>query len=675
MASPSRSRLILVAVFVAALLAVLAGRLIELAVVRGPALARAAQDQATRTLPQPAPRGLILDASGRPLAGNTAATGVLIDRQVLAEQDDGGERVLAEAARLLGISAATLRGRLTPCGTTGAPPRPLCDDGSPGAPVSVLGRDPHALLTVAENPRQFAGVTLTAAIRRTYPQPGVSAGHLLGFLGATSADDLAAHPELTAADRVGRGGLEQQYDAMLRGTSGERGLRVNARGEIVSEADNRPAVPGQTLVTSIDARLQAAVEESLSTAIDGNPLARAGAAVLDARTGRVLALASKPDFEPQAWVDGVSQRQYRELSDAGALVDYSLSAPAPPGSIFKPFTVLGMARAGFGLDDAYDCPSDYTAGGRTFSNFESKAYGTISLSRALEISCNTVFYRAADRLWRRGGGEHQGPGTAEPISQAGLDAGLGDRTGVDLPAEAGGRVSSPTARYELWEQQHDTWCSSAEAGYPELRRTDPARADFLTRLDRENCRSGHLWRQGDAINAGIGQGETSVTVLQMAVAYAAIANGGTVWQPSVARALLGPEGQVEGEVQPVRAGSLAADRTTLRFLRAALAGVPRSGTAAEAFAGFPLDRFPVAGKTGSAQVEGEDSTSWFASFAPADRPRYVVVVMVTHGGTGATAAAPAARAVYEAIFGVGRRAVFDESGPPQALPQLPVVSR
>jgi penicillin-binding protein 2 len=390
--------------------------------------------------------------------------------------------------------------------------------------------------------------------------------------------------------------------------------------------------------------------------------------VLEADTGRILALSSQPDFDPGEWVGGISERRYRELADGGALVDYPAQAQLPPGSIFKPMTVVAMDRAGLPIDGSYPCPADYTAGGRTFANYDSEAFGQISLRRAIEVSCNTVFYRAADRLWQRGGGQRADADEVDPVARAAMDFGLGEATGVDLPAESAGLVSSPAAKHRLWEQRKEAWCAAAKDGYPRLRQTDPARADYFTALDRENCRTGNLWRQGDAINAGIGQGLTTVTPLQMASAYAAIANGGTLVRPRLGRAIVAPDGSVVEDLQPQPRGQVDVPAPVLRFLRESLAGVPRTGTAESAFAGFPLDRFPVAGKTGSAQVEGQVSTSWFASFAPVRNPRYVVVVMISHGGTGGENAAPAARGIYEKIFGVGTKAAFPPAGPPQGIP-------
>lgn len=672
MSHRSSLRLAVVGVFLAALGLVLVGRLVELTVVRGPALAAAAEDNRSRVVPDPAPRGLILDSSGRALAANTAAAGVLIDRQELAEQPDSGRAVLRAVAPALGLSVADLRRRLMLCGTAGAPPRPICDDGTFQTPVAVSAADRSALLPIAETPADYPGITLASAVTRTYPARGVSGGHLLGYLGAVNAEELAADADRTSSDLMGRGGLEQTYDADLRGRSGERRLLVDARGKVEGSQEVVAPQAGANLVTSIDATLQAGAEAALDRALAyaGSPEARAAAVVMDVRTGRVLALASRPDFRPADWVGGITERDYRRLSEAGALVDYAAAGTSPPGSSFKPISVLAMGRSGFDLSGDYDCPGTYTAGGRTFTNHESEPYGSLSLARALEVSCNTVFYRAGDRLWRGAGGEDQGQGVLGPVAEAAQDLGLGRATGVDLPGESRGMVASPDQKYRLWQERRADWCAAADAGYPELRRSDPVTADYYTALDKENCRSGQLWRQGDAINAAIGQGYTVTTPLQLAVAYSALANGGTVWQPTIGRALVGSDGEVIRDITPQETGSVAADRRTLRFLARALPAVTESGTAADAFAGFPLDRFPVAGKTGSAQVEGHNSTSWFASYAPADAPRYAVVVMVTDGGAGGETAAPATRVIYEHLFGVGHPAVFPASGPPEGLPRI-----
>ncbi len=678
MMSRTTSRLLLLGVLLGCLLVTLAARTAQLTVLRGPDLAAAAEQNRLRELSDPAPRGLILDSSGLPLVGTSQSAAVSIDRKTLADQPDGGAGVLGEVAAALGLTVRQLRQRLTPCSEPDSPPRPVCDDGSPAAPVVIAttSAGEEQLLRLAESPGRYPGVELTATVQRTYPLGSITGGHVLGYLGEASADEVAATAgsatPLAPADVVGRGGLEQQYDADLRGEAGQRYVSIDAQGRVQATQQSTAAVPGNNLITSIDATLQARVEQELAEALrrTSSRKARGAAVVLAADTGRVLALASQPDYNPRDWVGGISERRYQQLSDSGSLVDYPVQAQVPPGSVFKPITVVAMQRKGYGLNDYYECPPDYTAGGRTFTNFESEAFGSIPLRRAIEVSCNTVFYRAGDRLWQRGGGERADSGEIDPVAKAAADFGLGRATGIDLPAESSGMVSSPAAKYSLWEQRKQSWCTAAKKGYPRVREGNPAKADYYTALDRENCRSGNRWRQGDAINAAIGQGLTTVTPLQIASAYAAIANGGRLVQPTVARAVVASDGRLVRAIAPADRGEVRVPAGTLRFLRTAMTGVPARGTAATAFAGFPLQRHPVAGKTGSAQVAGSKSTSWFASFAPADDPEYVVVVMITEGGTGGENAAPAARGIYETLFGVGVDAAFPRSGPPEAIPDV-----
>ena len=181
---------------------------------------------------------------------------------------------------------------------------------------------------------------------------------------------------------------------------------------------------------------------------------------------------------------------------------------------------------------------------------------------------------------------------------------------------------------------------------------------------------------GDAINFAVGQGDSVVTPLQLATVYAAIANGGTLYQPHVAKAVVSPTGDVVQEIEPVVNGQIPTDPATLAFIQDALRGVTEEGTAAGAFGGFPLEEIPVASKTGSAEVDGKQSTSWFASYAPADNPRYAVVIMVTQGGTGSETSAPSVRAVYEAIYGITdgqpdpARRVLVGGAPSPTLPTL-----
>ncbi|MDZ7577781.1 MAG: penicillin-binding protein 2 [Candidatus Nanopelagicales bacterium] len=669
-------RLGILAVFLGALLVAVLGRLVELQLVQGADFAGAAESNRFRTLIEPAPRGLILDSKGRPLVANSASVAVVADRSQLAGQEDGGAAVLARLARLLGQDAGDLETRMIPCGTAGAASPPMCSAGGPSEPVVLAaGVEAAKVLPVAEQPEQYPGLRLGPIVDRSYPRSGVNAAHVLGYVGAVSAEDLAEQAELTALDTVGRSGLEKQYDGDLRGEAGESRVVVDAMGRALGTEYVRYARPGANLVTSINADLQQVTEAGLAQAVSaarsaGNDSAYGSAVVLDVQTGRVLALASNPDYDPSLWVGGISDKNYQSLSKNGALLDHSIQTTAPPGSVFKPFTVVAMDRQGFDLSRYYDCPAQYQVGDRTFRNFENETFGRVTLARAIEVSCNTVFYRVGDQIWRKTGGEREGPGEVDPIAGAAVDAGLGSETRIDLPGEASGVVASPASKYDLWEHRRQAWCQAARDGYPLLRRKNVRKADYFTKLDRENCRTGNLWRQGDAINAAIGQGLTAVTPIQLAVAYAALANGGDVWQPTIGRALVEEGGSVVRDVNPERAGKMKLSAKVQRLLARAMAGAVTRGTGRRAFAGFPLGRHPIAGKTGTAQVEGRQSTAWFASFAPADSPRYAVVVTVGEGGTGGEVAAPVAASIYSALFGVGRPAVFGPSGPPDSLPRV-----
>ena len=681
----SLPRLVVLAVLVASMIAVLLGRTVQLQAGAGQEYTRAAEGNRIRELVDPAVRGLILDQAGRPLVANRQILRVVADRGTLYALPQDGADVVSAVAAMVGSTFADLDAKLTFCSSPRAVPG-QCWAGGAGQPIPVADDVPlEQVLPVIEQPERFPGFRVDTVTARTHPaRAGERAAQLLGRLGAVTPEELASGTGgFRADDLVGRGGLEQQYDQQLRGTPGARTVAVDKAGQITQTLSQQPAVNGSTLVTSIDARLQAVVEQQLAAAVErarsaagaALPADSGSAVVVDVTNGHVLAMASYPDYDPAVFDGGISDQEYAALRDSGALLFNPVQGTYAPGSTFKPFTVAAMAAAGYDLGGSYPCPSSYTAGGRSFANHESRGYGTISLQRALEVSCNTVFYRVADQIWGANGGQGAGPTAGDPISEAAAAFGLGQLTGIDLPGEAAGMVFGRSAKDRQWQQQRDKWCAAAAAGYPELRAKDPGLADAYTALDRENCESGGLWREGDAINASIGQGDTAVTPLQLAMAYAAIANGGTRYRPQLAKALVAPDGSTS-VVAPEVVGDLPVSQETLRFLDTAMVGVTRDGTAAQAFAGFPLDRIPIAGKTGSAQVSGKQATSWFASFAPADRPRYAVVMMVTQGGTGAGTSAPSVRGIYEALFGVAggtvdpARSVLSGGAPTEGLPPL-----
>ncbi|HEY7987740.1 MAG TPA: penicillin-binding transpeptidase domain-containing protein, partial [Lapillicoccus sp.] len=292
-------------------------------------------------------------------------------------------------------------------------------------------------------------------------------------------------------------------------------------------------------------------------------------------------------------------------------------------------------------------------GDRAFANYESHDYGVLSLQRNLEVSCDTIWYRFAYQSWLAQGGLAANDDRGDPFVTAAKAYGLGVRTGVDLPGEVAGRVPDRVWKRSTWEDTKTQTCARAASGYPDVAATDPARADYLKALAVENCDSGWQYRAGDEANFTIGQGDVAVTPLQLARVYAAVANGGTLWVPQVAAATQNQDGSARTAIPPVASGTVPLTPEVRGFLVGALQGVVTSGTASGVFAGWPQADYPLAGKTGSAEVFGKQATSWFASFGPVTNPRYAVVVMVAQAGTGASTAAPASRAIWDALRAAG----------------------
>lgn len=612
----------------------------------------------TETVALPALRGRILDRSGRPLVDNDVRTDITIDLATLADAQDGGRDVVRRLARELDLPFSRLWGRTTLCGAPGAADPPLCWPGSALAPVPVVeDADPAQAAVLTERPERFPGVAVTTQPVRAYPrvdgrgQAPQTVGHLARPDAETVEDSDGA---VAADDLVGAAGLEQQYDELLRGRPGEREVRVDARGVAVEELSRTAPEPGADLVTTLDLPVQRATEKALADGVRsarwrGRRASTAAAVVLDLRDGGVLASASLPTYDPSVWSKGVTQAQLDRLTkgDRSPLLDRVTGVSQPPASTFKAVSLPGVVAAGTDLEEKVNCSSSHRIGDRTFTNFESRAYGRISWHQAIVVSCDTVFYRAAEEIWRSQGGV-SGSDTGDELISTARDLGLGRPTGIDVPGETEGRVPDRSWKRQWWRQTRGENCRRAESGYPGLR--DRSRAKYLTRLAQENCENGHVFRPGDEVNLSIGQGDVTATLLQMARLYGTIARDGRQPSPHLGRARISADGArtrlpVPAERRvwlPGKSGEL---------LRDALRGVvdEPAGTAWSAFSDFPLGQWPVAGKTGTAEVYGQEDTAWFVSYAPADRPRYVVAVLVSEGGTGGGTAAPIARDVHEEL--------------------------
>lgn len=707
MSERSRLRLVVVQVLVFSLLVTLAGRLWYVQVLASADYRSAAAENATRQIITPASRGMILDERGRPLARNRTALVVSISRTALLRQRDGGRALVAKVAKVIRRPVQEVWDKTRLCGSPGAPPSPQCFNGSPYQPIPVTDEaDTQMALQIMERREDFPGVTAELTSVREYPQPlGANAAHELGYLGPVTDKELAQRSAgakagvrneqvLQRTDLIGRTGLEREYDDDLRGTPGIKTLTVDHQGAVSGTLSETQPMAGNYLVTTIDAQVQAAAEKQLKAAImrarhvgDINKnfsryKADSGAVVvMDVHTGGIVAMASYPTYNPNIWVGGISNKDYASLTSKKA--NYPNQSRAfqgefAPGSTFKAISTPAAVRAGYSLNGTYPCPSAYPIGGSLKGNYESEAFGMISFRKAIEVSCDTVFYKFAYETWLHEGGLHPKKGVKDPFTQMAKAFGLGKTTGLDLPSEANGRIADRAWKQAYWKATKSFYCAKAKTGYPDVAKTDPKRAVYLLQLSKENCVDGYAYRGGDAANFAIGQGDTLVTPLQLARVYAAVANGGTLVTPHLGKAIMSPVGKLVRNIEPKPAGRVPVNRSTLAWERTSLRGVTEQGTGYGPFfrAGFPLAKLPVASKTGTAEVYGKQPTSWFATFAPANKPEYATVMMVSQGGTGSGISGPSVAELYKTLFGItGSQVDLAAAEPPGGHPtvDLPTV--
>lgn len=661
-------RIIVLRVLVMSLFVALIGRLFVMQIVTGDDYIKIAQDGRQREIVEPAVRGFIMDQNGRILAGNQSTIVVSISKQILEDQEDNGESVLKKLAPLLNTTAETLAAKLTICGTEGAAKPPVCWNGSYYQPIPVAENVTGDMaVRIKERRSEFPGVSAEISPVRTIPAPlGVNLAHVLGYLGPVNDTELeernGTDQELQRTDLIGRAGVEATYDQQLRGVPGVTALSIDRAMTVIDTISQTKPVPGSHVILTVDAALQRVVEDELYNAIlrartQGFAGDSGAAVVVDVTDGSILAMASYPTYDPALWLDGVTDKEYKQLtadSSNAPLISRVTQGLFAPASTFKVITTAAAAAAKLPMGSTkYACPSQITIGDRTMTNYESNSYGDITVARALEVSCNTVFYKIGYDMWLKDGGNTPRPNTADYIETAAKAFGLGKKTGIDLPSEYPGRVGGRAFKIARYEQYKDLWCQRGEYGYPDIEKTDPQRAAYLKLLAQENCVDGGRFRGGDAANLSIGQGDTVATPLQMAMAYAAIANGGTLWRPHVVKAIAAADGSSYKVIKPKKNGSLPVTQDVRKYIVEALKGVVTDGSAMFPFTGWPQSKVAVAAKTGSGQAgNGKDSTSWFASFAPANSPRYAVVMMVSQGGTGSLTSGPSVRKIYEAIFGV-----------------------
>jgi penicillin-binding protein 2 len=671
-------RLVAIQILVFSLLLTLGGRLWYLQIRNGDEYTAEAANNHVQQVVHPAVRGSILDARGVPLADNETRLVVSANRTDLMKMPDDGKAVLTRLADVLRMKPKDVMDKVRLCDAE--TPQP-CWNGSPYQPIPITDEaTAKQALQIREREEEFPGISAEPTAVRRYAAPaGSNAAQVLGYLSPVTDEQVKkaeyTKSPLLRSDQVGSNGLEHEYDSQLRGKAGVTRYEVDNLGRVIGQRESQRALPGSNVVTSIDSRVQAVAEKELDQAMkdarkqfDRNTgtkyKADSGAVVvMEAKTGRVVAMASNPTYDPNAWVGGISGKDYKKLTGKKSnypLLNRGIQGQSAPGSTFKVISTAASVNAGNDFNGHYPCTSSFNIGSQVFKNFESENFGPISLGRALEVSCDTVFYNLAYEQWKKDGGNKPKKHPGDWFYKAAHQFGLGKETGIDLPNEVTGRVPDRQWKKDYWKANKDAWCKSGKKD-----------GNYGQRIAYENCLEGMKMRAGDSVNYSIGQGDTLVTPIQMATIYSAISNGGTLYDPTVGKAIVSPDGKKIQEIKPKSHGKLPVKAKTLSQMNGALAGVATRGTAAWRFNGWPQDKVPMHAKTGTAEVYGKQTTSWFTTYTK----DYSVVMTISQGGTGSGASGPAVRKIYNALYGVDKKGGIDEHKallpkPQSSLPRI-----
>lgn len=561
--------------------AVLAARLHTMQVLEAKLFDQRARDTSLVVEREPAPRGRLYDRRGRLVVSNQP----YYELFVVPAELEGGLTALEQAV--------------------GENFQPRLEKALREAPLErlVLKRnlDAGELTAAVQLARSVPGVYLHAGARRRYLY-GKTAAHLLGYVGEITAQELRQQRRhgYAMGDLVGKAGLEKQYDRLLRGEKSVHHVQIDVLGRTVRSLEARRPIPGMELHLTLDMTLQTVAEQALAETL--KELARrngernGGAVVaLEPSSGRVLALASLPEFDPRPFARGIKSSEYTALmtDPAAPMVNRAVHSAFSPGSTFKMVTASGALQEGLCTPSSvFSCGGSY--GGANC--FVTSGHGAIGFEGSLAHSCDVVYYRLGDLLG------------IQRLHRYCAAYGLGSPTGIDLPEETGGLLPDPA-----WKQEA----------------------------------LGEAWYGGDTINMSIGQGFLLVTPLQMAVATAAVANGGDLYRPYLVERVVSSHGGRHLSAQPRPVRKLPIKPEWLSAVRQGMRGAVLYGTSTAADS--PLA--PVAGKTGTVETGGRNHV-WFVSFAPYQKARIVVVVFLEKsGGYGGSLAAPIARQVLDAFLG------------------------
>ncbi len=614
------------------ILAIFVGRLWELQLTKWVVYAREAVGNSTQVMRQEPPRGSIFDRNGEVLAENRACWQVGVDPTYFPKDDYEASRVVVRLAGILGAKAPQLRDAIEEAIKASA------GQVVPLATVKeATDLDLRAVAKIEEHRFDLPGIVVLETLQRHYPH-GKLAAHVLGYARSITAEQYEQYKDIPApaVEKPGRGGTELLSDKLysnnsvtgqagvealceldytmeppfpiLTGVPGRIVREVDVRGRPVRIISFRPPQPGASVYLTIDLRVQQAAEQALAEMLRRH--GRSGCVVaVDVNTGEILAMCSLPEYDPNKWVRGLKPEEWRRLhtDPRSPLLNGAIGGAYPPGSTFKIVSALAALEA-----TNIKPTTTFVCGGRIsvgrpptiFRCWRRSGHGPVDFWRGMAESCDVYFYELVRKARLR----------ADAIAYWARELGFGKSTKCGLPGEIDGLVPTPE-----WK---------------------------LTVLHER-------WRLGDTLNMVIGQGYLTVTPLQMAMATAAIANGGRLYKPLIVRKIHWPQwaGREPTLAHPELVRTINAKPEHLAMIRRAmrLAVASAQGTG-RALADFPV---PVAGKTGSAEHHPAKPThAWFTCFAPADNPRYAVTVFVNSGGHGGSVAAPVARKVLAALFGI-----------------------
>jgi penicillin-binding protein 2 len=599
---PIDGRLRLIGVLIVAVFAVFVFRLFQLQIVEGEALLRRSMQNSVRTVRLDPPRGDILDREGRVLATTRPAYELRAIPSALREP----RTTFAVLARLLDSDSASLEKRVgAGKGAERFQPVTLVDD-----------LDFDRLAKLETHRYALAGLVTDVRPRRHYVE-GALAAHLMGTIGEIGGDQLEqrAREGYRPGDVIGQSGLEARLESHLRGRAGGRNVVVDVAGREVEVLDEVAAVPGGRVVLALDLDLQREAEAAFLDVPEGEPAKMGAAVALDVRTGDVLVMVSRPAYDPNAFAGRIDAEAWNALTsdEWKPLQNRAIQNHYPPGSTHKPLLAAALLAAGVVTPETrVFCPGHFWYGRRSYRCWKPGGHGSVDIHQAIKQSCDVYFYTNGVKLG------------IDRMANYVKSFGLGQLTGIGLAHESPGLIPSTA-----WKKQ----------------------------------RFGVPWYPGETVSASIGQGYTLYTPLQLAIGYAAIANGGKVLQPRLVLRLEARDGKVVEEFPPEVRSEVPIAPQHLAVVRRGMAAVVEEPGGTGSRARVPGVR--VAGKTGTAQVVRLEQTTgmrekeipiryrdhgWFGAFAPAEEPEIAVAVFIEHGLHGATAAAPVAQRIMARYF-------------------------